>query len=198
MLSLVVQAGGQSKRMGQEKGLASFLGRPLIQHVIDRLASTADEILITTNQPDSYRFLGYRLVSDVLPGRGALGGLYTALNAATFPLVAVVACDMPFANPQLLSAAQKWLSNGAYDAVVPHPATGMEPFHAVYRRGTCLPAIKTALEANQWRADSWFSVVNIRFIPPEEISQYDPTGLAFWNVNTPEELSRAEERTKSL
>jgi molybdopterin-guanine dinucleotide biosynthesis protein A len=166
--------------------------------VIDRLSPLADEILITTNQPDSYQFLGFRMVPDLFPGRGALGGLYTAISEAAYPLVAVVACDMPFANPQLLAAGQKWLSNGAYDAAIPNPTGGMEPFHAVYRRQTCLPAIKSALESNQWRADSWFTLVNIRLIPMDEISKYDPTELAFWNVNTPEDLCRAEERAKAL
>lgn len=198
MLSLVIQAGGQSKRMGQDKGLVSFLGIPLIQRVIERLAPLADEILITTNQPEGYRFLGHRLVSDLYPDRGALGGLYTALNAATSPLVAVVACDMPFASPQLLAAEQNCLSNGAYDAAIPNTSSGMEPFHSIYRRQTCLPAIKAALDTNQWRADAWFSQVNVRLFSTDEIRRYDPTELAFWNVNTPAELSRAEERAKTL
>ncbi|MBN1538006.1 MAG: molybdenum cofactor guanylyltransferase [Anaerolineales bacterium] len=198
MPSLVIQAGGQSKRMGQDKGLVSFLGMPLVQRVIERLAYLAEEILITTNQPENYRFLGYRLVRDLLPGRGALGGLYTALSVTTSPLVAVVACDMPFASPQLLTAEINILSQGTYDAAIPNPDDGMEPFHAVYRRQTCLPAIKAALDADQWRADSWFSQVNVHLLSKEEIHRYDPTELAFWNVNTPEELSRAEERAKTL
>jgi molybdopterin-guanine dinucleotide biosynthesis protein A len=198
MLSLVIQAGGQSKRMGKDKGLVSFLDKPLIQHVIDRLAPLADEIVITTNQPEDYRFLGYRLEPDLLPGRGALGGLYTALSKATYPLAAVVACDMPFANPQILTAGCNWLSDETFDAAVPNTTGGIEPFHAVYRRKSCLPAIKAALDAGQWRADSWFSTVNIRLIPASEILRYDPAELAFWNVNTPEELFRAEERAKSL
>lgn len=198
MLSLVIQAGGQSKRMGHDKGLVSFLGKPLIQHVIERLAPLADEILITTNRPKDYEFLNQRLVKDLLPGRGALGGLYTALNAATSPLVAVIACDMPFANPQLLAAELQCLSNDAIDAVIPNPSGGLEPFHSIYRRQTCLPAIKAALDADQWRADAWFSHVNIRLFSRDEILRYDPMELAFWNVNTPEELSRAEERAKNL
>jgi len=198
MLSLVIQAGGRSKRMGKDKGLVSFLGKPLIQRVIERLAPLADEILITTNRPEGYGFLGHRLVADLYPGRGALGGLYTALSAANFPLVAVVACDMPFASPELLAVEQQCLSNGTYDAVIPNPPSGMEPFHSVYRRETCLPAIKVALDANQWRADAWFNQVNLRLLSIDEITHYDPTGLVFWNVNTPEELSRAEERAKML
>lgn len=198
MLSLVIQAGGQSKRMEQDKALMPFLGEPLIQRVIRRLAHLADEIIITTNQPDKYRFLGYRLTTDIIPGRGSLGGLYTALSEAAFPIVAVSACDMPFVNPQLFLTGQNLLSNNSYDAVIPSPPGGREPFHAVYRRQTCLPAIKSALDAGKWRVDAWFSQVNIRFLSAEEIQKDDPAGLAFLNVNTLEEFYRAEERAKSL
>ena len=102
MLSLVIQAGGQSRRMGQDKALLPFLGRPLVSRVIDRLASLADEVLVTTNQPEAYAFLGLPLLPDLKPGRGALGGLYTAVASAGSPLVAVVACDMPFVSPEVI------------------------------------------------------------------------------------------------
>src|ERR1051325_5119992 len=103
MLTVCIQAGGQSSRMGEDKALKTFLGRPLIQRVIDRLAPIADELIVTTNHPDDYRFLGLK------PGRGALGGLYTAIASGSNPLVAVVACDMPFASPELLEAARQIL-----------------------------------------------------------------------------------------
>src|SRR5688572_23191554 len=87
MLTVVIQAGGQSSRMGEDKALRPFLGRPLIQRVIERLASIADEIIVTTNRPDEYAFLKLRLISDLKPGRGALGGLYTAIASASSPFV---------------------------------------------------------------------------------------------------------------
>jgi molybdopterin-guanine dinucleotide biosynthesis protein A len=83
MLTVVIQAGGQSSRMGEDKALKPFLGRPLIQRVIERLAPIADEIIVTTNRPAEYGFLNQRLVADLKPGRGALGGLYTAIASAT-------------------------------------------------------------------------------------------------------------------
>jgi molybdopterin-guanine dinucleotide biosynthesis protein A len=89
--------------MGQDKALIPFLGQPLIQRVKERVAKIADEVLVTTNNPEAFGFLQVRLVKDVIPGMGALGGLYTALYAASHPLVAVVACDMPFVNPLILS-----------------------------------------------------------------------------------------------
>ena len=95
MLTLAIQAGGRSSRMGKDKALLDFGGQPLIQQVLSRLESLADETIVTTNHPEDYHFLGFPLIPDVIPDRGALGGLYTALNAASHPLVAVVACDLP-------------------------------------------------------------------------------------------------------
>ena len=109
MLSIVIQAGGQSQRMGQDKALMPFLGRPLIQRVIERLTPIADEVLVTTNNPEDYRFLGLPLFPDLKPARGALGGLYTALSSAACEAVAVVACDMPFASGALIEAASRLL-----------------------------------------------------------------------------------------
>jgi molybdopterin-guanine dinucleotide biosynthesis protein A len=194
MLSVVIQAGGQSTRMGENKALKPFLRRPLIQRVIERVAPAADELLVTTNQPEDYTFLNLPLITDVKPGRGPLGGLYTALISAKYSSVAVVACDMPFASAPLLVAAAGLLSQDKADVVIAETSEGFEPMHAVYRRGTCIPAIESAIEANQWRVISWFPRVSIRKLTPEELGRYDPDGLAFWNVNTPEEFADAEQR----
>jgi molybdopterin-guanine dinucleotide biosynthesis protein A len=192
LLTLAIQAGGESRRMGRDKALLPFLGQPLILRPLQRLARLADEVLITSNQPENYRFLGLTPVPDVLPGTGALGGLYTALNAARHPFVAVVACDMPFASPELFAVEFALLQETDAHAVIPRSNAGTEPFHAVYRAESCLPHIQTALEAGMRRVDSWFSEVNIRYLEPEEISPYDLEKLAFLNINTSEELIEAE------
>jgi len=193
MLTVCIQAGGESSRMGEDKALKTFLGRPLIQRVIERLAPIADEVIVTTNHPDDYQFLSLRLVSDLKPGRGALGGLYTAIASASHPIVAVVACDMPFASASLLEAASRLLVEEGADVVISKSDVGYEPLHAIYRRETCLPAIESAIDADQWKVIAWFPQVKVRVLTPDEIKRYDPTGLAFWNVNTPEEFSKAEE-----
>ena len=192
MLTVCIQAGGQSSRMGEDKALKPFLGRPLIQRVADRLAPVADELLVTTNRPESYEFLGLRLLPDIRPDRGALGGLYTAIASATHPTVAVVACDMPFASAALLEAAARLLVEEEADVVIPKGEEGYEPLHALYRRATCLPAIEAALDADLWKVVAWFPQVRVRVLTSEEVRRYDPDGLAFWNVNTPEEFQRAE------
>jgi molybdopterin-guanine dinucleotide biosynthesis protein A len=178
--------------MGQDKALLPFLGQTLIERVLGRLAHLADEVLVTTNKPESYAFLGLPLVADVIPGRGALGGLYTALSGASQPLVAVVACDMPFASPELLAYERDVLLQGGYDAAIPRSPEGTEPFHAVYDRDACLPLILSVIQSDKWRVDAWYAKANVRLLSPAETQPYDPQGMAFKNVNTPEELAEAE------
>jgi len=196
MLSVVIQAGGQSSRMGQDKALKLFLGRPLIERVIERLSPIADEMLVTTNRPEAYAFLNLPLFSDLKPRRGALGGLYTALSSAKNSVVAVAACDMPFANAELFKAAAAILAGEGVDVVIARTNEGYEPLHAVYRKAACIPAIEAAIAADKWRVDSWFAQVKIRIFTAAEISSYDPDGLAFSNVNTPEDFAQAEERAR--
>jgi len=183
--------------MGEDKALKTFLGRPLIQRVIERLSPVADELIVTTNRPDAYAFLKLPLISDLKPDRGALGGLYTAIASASNPIVAAVACDMPFASPTLIEAGTRLVVEEGADVVIAKSEEGFEPLHAVYRQETCLSAIEAALAANQWKVIAWFPQVKVRILTSDEIRRYDPSGLAFWNVNTPEEFSKAEEIAQS-
>jgi molybdopterin-guanine dinucleotide biosynthesis protein A len=192
MVTLAIQAGGESRRMGSDKALLPFMGKPLILQPLQRLVPLADEVIITANQPEKYKFLGLTPFPDIFPGLGALGGLFTALSVASHPYVVVVACDMPFANLALFAAQLNLLRESGADAIIPRSETGTEPFHAIYRRDTCLPFVRSALESGQRRVDSWFLEANIRYLEPEETQTYDPQGLAFLNINTIEELREAE------
>lgn len=196
-----------STRMGQDKALKPFLGRPLIQRVVERLAPIADEMIVTTNRPAEYGFLNLRLVADLKPDRGALGGLYTAVASAAQEFVAVAACDMPFVSPTFFEGARRLMVEKEADVVIARVAPrveragkteeGYEPFHALYRRAACLPAIESAIEADQWKVIAWFPQVKVQTLSPQEVRAFDPSGLCFWNVNTPDEFSRAEELAKT-
>lgn len=175
-----------------------FLGKTLLERVKDRVAHLGDELLVTTNHPERFEQFKVPLFRDRFPEPGALGGLLTALSVAQYPIVIVVACDMPFVNPDILEVACELLSSMNGDVAIPRTEYGYEPFHAVYRRGTCLPAVKEALTAGEKRLISWFPSVKVIPIPEDELSRYDPEGIAFWNVNTQEELQRAEEMVREL
>jgi len=178
--------------MGQNKALMLFNGLPLIERVVRRLQSLADEVLVSTNQPEDYAFLGLPLYPDLIPGKGPLGGLYTALKVARGELVALVACDMPFASPLLLAAERELLLAGSWDVVIPRSSEGLEPLHAIYRVTTCLPAVERALQKERLRMVSWLVDVKVRQLSAEEVRAVDPDLRAFMNVNTPDEFRQAE------
>lgn len=198
-LTVVIQAGGESRRMGCSKATVPFAGRPLICRMVERLAPIADELVITTNEPENLEFLHntypdleIRLVRDVLDYRGALPGLYTALEAAANPYVGVVACDMIFASPSLLIAESEAMTATGADAVVPVNKHGFEPFHAVYRRDTCLPIIRDGVKAGVLRAQSFLSRVHVHEFPQDKVLEAEPMGGCFLNANTPEQLEAIE------
>jgi molybdopterin-guanine dinucleotide biosynthesis protein A len=192
MVAIVIQAGGKSIRMGEDKALVQFRGESMIHRVLRRLDGIGEEVVITTNHPENFGFLKLRLAGDSLEEGGALGGLYTALLSTSQAVVAVAACDMPFVNAELFAAEIAILLSGELDVVIPHTAKGFEPFHAVYRRETCLAAVKNALNMGQRKMTSWFPIVRVREMGDDELRAYDPEMRCFINLNTPEDLAMAE------
>jgi len=190
MLTIAIQAGGQSRRMRRDKGLVPLDGLPMIEHLLERVRPLGDEVLITTNQPESYAYLGLRMVADEVPGEGALAGLHTALKAARGDTVLVLACDMPFVNVPLLGYLLDLSPD--FDVVVPRWQDVLQTIHAVYSRQYCLPAMEDVLKRGRKRVFSFYSQVQVREISEDEIVRFDPQGLSFFNVNTPEELQEAE------
>ncbi|MDR0514301.1 MAG: molybdopterin-guanine dinucleotide biosynthesis protein B [Coriobacteriaceae bacterium] len=198
-VSVAIQAGGESRRMGRSKATVPFAGRPLISRLVERLSQIADEMIITTNEPENLEFLktefphlAIKLVRDVFDSRGALPGLYTALQAATNPYVAIVACDMVFASPALVVAEANTMTETGADVVVPVNKHGFEPFHAMYRKDDCIPIIKEILDQGDKRAQAFFNKVKVFEFPQTKVLEVEPMGGCFINANTPEELAAIE------
>jgi molybdopterin-guanine dinucleotide biosynthesis protein A len=188
----VVLAGGMSRRLGRNKALEQVAGRPLIARVLDSLAEVADQAVVVFGDTDRSDELGLpswaRGVVDVFPGKGALGGIYSGLNASQTDWCIVVACDMPFLNLRLLDLLLD--HRDGYDAVVPYLDDRPEPTHAAYSR-SCLPHIKNRLDLDQLKIASFFGDVRVNRFPQSEIEAIDPNRLSFFNVNTQADLDRA-------
>ena len=192
-ISLVIQAGGKSSRMGENKILMPFMGVPLIQRVLERTQRIAQQILIVSNKPDELSFLDVKVVKDSIIGLGAIGGLYTAMDRANCDLVAVVACDLPFVNAAILNEGVRLLDQTGADVAIPRLSGNFyEPLHAVYRRESCKKAILQAIETDQRRLVSWFPSVNIVEMDEALCRRLDPDGLAFFNINNKEDFLLAE------
>ena len=187
--------------MGRSKATVPFLGEPLLLRGVNRLLPLADEFIITTNEPENLGFLDdwvdngrIRLVTDISDVRGALHGVHTALDAASNPYVAMVACDMIFPSRNLISAELTALKREGTDAAVPKTQFGYEPFHGVYRKDTCLPAVVRALRSGETRATSWFGKIKVTDFTTDMIAEVEPRGGCFINTNTPEELAAVERK----
>ena len=210
-LTVAIQAGGESRRMGRSKATVPFGGRPLLCRIVELVDGVADEIVVTTNGLDDLGFLSQmaqapkiRVVRDLLDVRGSMTGLYTALASATRDYVAVCACDMMDVSANLFQAELACAVQGGFDAVVPETSNGFEPFHAVYRRVACLESalrsMAAARESSSTRKGgaSMKSVLldpqlNVRRFTMDEVRAVADPGC-FSNCNTPDELSRAESR----
>lgn len=193
-ISLVIQAGGKSSRMGENKMLMPFLEVSLIERVLQRSRNIAQEVIIVSNEPEKLEFLGVKLVKDSIPGLGAIGGLYTAMDVASNELVAVIAGDMPFASAAILSEGSRLLDLNGADVAIPRlQEKNFEPLHAVYRREPCKKAILKAIEAEQRRLISWFPSVRVIEMDEELCRQLDPDGLAFFNINSMEDYLQAQQ-----
>ncbi len=184
----VILAGGRSSRMGRNKALLMLDGETLIARLARRFSAWFRQVVIVTNTPEEYGFLGIPMVSDRIPGLGPLAGLEAGLQASRYEHAFFCAVDMPFVDESLV----RFMVEAApgYDIVVPAPDGEYEPMHAVYGRG-CLPSIARNLDARRLRLVSIFPEVRVREIGGAELAQFGDPERLFFNCNTPEDLERA-------
>ena len=188
-LAVVIQAGGESSRMGEDKGLLLFEGEHLVEFIHNQMLQLRSPVIMISNSPEQYRGFGVPVFSDILPGIGALGGLITALTYSPLDSCLLLACDMPFIEPRLIDALLK-KSKGA-DVVIPIFNGRPEPFRAIYRR-TCIDPISEMIRQGKRRMISFFEHVSVVYIDEEIVKRLDPAGRSFININTIEDLERAK------
>ena len=192
--ALIILAGGKNRRFGSNKALATIGGTSLIERIVERLRpQTSQTLIVTAREQCSLPFInGAKVVADVYPEKGPLGGIYTGMLASRSLYNLVVACDMPFLNTGLLRYMVE--QSDGFDVVVPRLEDGkLEPLHAIYSRA-CLDIIKTHLDWNDLRVDTIFDTVRVRYIEAEECRRYDPQLLSFFNINREVDLDRALSR----
>jgi molybdopterin-guanine dinucleotide biosynthesis protein A len=188
----VILAGGRSRRLGRDKAVEPLGGQPLIRRVIERVeAVTADIVVVVADAVrgnDLPLDVRRRVVWDVYPGKGSLGGIFSGLSAAKSDWGLVVACDMPFLNRQLLEYMLSRRED--FDAVVPLPGAYPEPTHALYSKA-CLPHIEARLRANDLKISRFYHEVQVNYLTEEAITRYDPELRSFFNINSPDDLAEA-------
>ena len=177
--TLVILAGGASRRMGRDKAALAAGDSGMVEQLIGRLTAVVDEAIVAGG---SVAVSGARHVPDLLPGRGPLAGMQAAFEAAAHPWVWVVACDLPDVEPALLPLLQ---SHGDdVDAVVPVAAGEVQGLCALYRRHL-RPQIDQVLESTQPSVKTLLRRIRTRYLDEATVRRVDPELRSFRNINTP-------------
>jgi FdhD protein len=191
----VILAGGDSRRMGKNKALLPFGKVTIIEYLIQRLAPVFDEILISTKRAEDYAFLPclpagrqVRVVADLLPEAGVLGGIYSALSHSSSSNNFFIACDMPFIKRALVEYLMKFVAD--FDAVIAESPLGPQPLPAFYSKASG-NAIEKVLRQGKLRIVDFYPSVRMKVVRWKEVAKFDPQGLSFFNINTYDDYIKA-------
>jgi molybdenum cofactor guanylyltransferase len=189
----IILAGGKSKRLGHDKVLETVGNTSLLEQVISRIDPLSKEIIIVTEKERTFTQLANRpkikVVSDIFPGRGSLGGIYTGLVKSDSFYNVVVAADMPFVNTSLLRY-MIGICEG-FDFVLPQVNCLFEPLHAIYSKN-CIAPIESMFEEGKRVIIDIIKHVKVRYVEADDIDKFDPRHLSFFNINTQDELDMAK------
>ena len=177
-ITAIILAGGNNSRFGKNKAMLNIDGVTFIEHVIDQMKNLCDEIIISTNDCDSYKNLPYKKVQDISKGQGPLMGIYSCLIGSENEVSIVSACDVPKINLPFLRLLLGYSEE--YDIVVPILPDGKyEPLYAVYKK-TAIPAIKEVLDSKRRKISLIFDKIKVKYVPVGDLSWY-------FNINTNED-----------
>ena len=185
----LILAGGRGSRMGNiDKGLQRFRGKPMVAHVLERLAPQVGEVLINANRSlDEYAAFGHRVIADAIDGfAGPLAGLHIGMTHASHPLIATVPCDSPFLPPDLIERLSTAMAREDADLAV---AKTFDQPHPVFclTRSSLAPHLQAFLESGQRKIDKWYATLKVVEVP------FDDEEAAFSNINTVDELRAFEQ-----
>ena len=184
-MAAIILAGGKSIRMGENKAFIEVDGVPIISRIYSLFKELFEEVIIVTNQKDLFKNLDSKIYTDLLPDKGALGGLYTGIFFSSFQYSFCVACDMPFIKKALVQYLIK--NTKDEDVIVPRTSDGLQPLHAIYSKN-CLEPIRKIIERGKYKIIDFYRLVRVRIVEENDFLLLDPFRESFINVNTPEEL----------
>jgi molybdopterin-guanine dinucleotide biosynthesis protein A len=188
----VILAGGLGTRYGGEnKAFLRVGGVRILDRLFEVYREVFDEIILVTNNPVEFLEWDALIVSDIFPLRSSLTGVHAGLFYAGHPFAFFSACDTPFLKKEIIETVLEQIDPGD-DLVIPQTSAGFEPLCAAYSK-RCLRAAETHLRAKKLKIQLALQNGRIRKIPEERLREKDPELVSFFNVNTPEDLVRAEQ-----
>ena len=186
----IILAGGKGRRINKDKALITLPdGTTLIQKCIEALKKVVSHTLIVSNHKEPYQDYGTRVVEDLINSKGPLGGIFTGLCYSTSYCNFVTGCDMPFPQPRLIERLLERCDGK--DVVIPEIAGEVEPLFAAYSKN-CLPVIVDHLQNNDLKIRNILAELKVERVGEKEIDKLDPRHLSFFNINTAEDLNKAQ------
>ncbi|MGQ3481995.1 molybdenum cofactor guanylyltransferase [Paenibacillus sp. TY11] len=202
----IIVAGGRSSRMGQDKALLEIEGATVLERTVAALEQVTERVIVVTRDSQGYGLSGMEIVPDVYPGMGPLSGIHAGLSASTTEWGMVVACDMPFVQPEvlhdLLAVTEKWAelqgtTEPGLQAVISSVDGRIHPLLAVYHRSV-LPSVEECLRSKRLRLTDWLDKLNVRYATVEDLPgvSEDMWHKAAFNMNNPQDYQLAIEQLK--
>ncbi|RSD27199.1 molybdenum cofactor guanylyltransferase [Mesobacillus subterraneus] len=192
----IILSGGKSSRMGTNKALLKIQEKTNIERIRDELKYVFDDIILVTNDPETYQFLNIKTVTDHFPGSGPLAGIHAGLEASDYEENFIVACDMPFVSAELASGLVKALKH--HDAVVPVSGGRQHPLFAAYQKRVSREAA-ACIEEGTLRIRQLLEKLNVRYLDETDLQVYGEGRMerVFFNMNHPDEYEKAKQWAES-
>jgi molybdopterin-guanine dinucleotide biosynthesis protein A len=188
----LILAGGQNERFsGINKAFISVGGKRILDRIYEVFDSLFDEIILVANDPLKYLEWDLHIVSDIFPFRSSLTGIHTGLFFTNNFYTFITACDIPFLKKELVETIINSIESGI-DVIVPESSKGsMEPLCAIYSK-RCLKPVENNLIQKKLKIKQFFKKVRVKTLPENILREKDPDLISFFNINTPDDLTRAE------
>lgn len=187
-ISGVILAGGENKRFGgRSKTDILIEGKPIIERIAESIRDLFDELIIVSNEPGKYnKFSRFRIVSDIFPKAGPLGGLHASIKASTKKAVFVFGGDMPFLDKTLICSQIDEFFKYKCDALVPVVNSLPEPLHSIYSNTILENLEKYLSEKPDRTVHNFLSEIDTHYL---KMSQTEEVIRSFTNINSPADLT---------
>ncbi len=187
-MTAIILAGGRASRMrGRDKALVKIDGIPIIKRQIKILADIFKTVIVVTDNTRRYRLKGVKIIRDIIPEKGPLGGIYSGLLASDSFYNFVIACDMPFINERLVKYMIKNIKN--FDIFLPKIGNKFHPLCGIYSKN-CISVIRQGLTQDRLKVSDIFSKSKVKFISKKKLQSFDKKLFCLENINTPEDIKK--------
>jgi molybdopterin-guanine dinucleotide biosynthesis protein A len=188
----VILAGGLNTRFsGKNKAFIQIDGIYILDRLLGLFHSVFDEIILVTNDPSEYLSRNVVIATDIFPVRSSLTGIHSGLFYSAHPFAFVTACDTPFLKKELIDMLIDQIDSDK-DVIIPKTSAGLEPLCAVYSK-RCLKTVEYQLSREHYKISALFDKLRIKAVQESVLKQKDPELASFFNINTPDDLLKAQQ-----